>query len=80
MMALTQLEKALLKLLADAWDRSGPPGYLETSLIADRLNISVEDAKSIIRSLFVNGMVDTDKVDTFAAYLTPEGYERAGRI
>ena len=80
MMALTQLEKALLKLLADAWDTSGPPGYLETTLIADRLNISVADAKSIIRSLFVNGMVDTDKVDTFAAYLTPEGYERAGKI
>ena len=77
MMALTQLENALLKLLAEAWDTTGPPGYLETTLIADRLDISVEDAKSIIRSLFVNGLVDTDEVDTFAAYLTPEGYERA---
>ena len=76
-MAFTQLEKELLKLLAEVWDTTGPPGYLETTLIADRLNISVEDAKSIIRSLFVNGLVDTDEVDTFAAYLTPEGYEQA---
>ncbi len=78
-MALTQLEKALLGILAHEWDKSGPPGYLETTHIADRLNISVADAKSTIRSLFENGMVDTDAVDTFAAYLTPDGYERAGK-
>lgn len=78
-MRLTQFEKALLNILADEWKNSGPPGYLETTLIADRLNISVTDAKSIIRSLFVKGIVDTDEVDTFAAYLTPEGYELAGR-
>jgi len=78
-MALTQLEKALLGILAHEWDKSGPPGYLETTLIAARLNISVTDAKSTIRSLFKIGLVDTDEVDTFAAYLTPEGYERAGK-
>lgn len=76
-MELTQLEKALLRILADEWDKSGPPGYLETTGIADRLKISVADAKSTIRSLFLIGMVDTDEVDTFAAYLTPEGYELA---
>ena len=75
-MRFTQLEKALLSILADEWENSGPPGYLETTLIADRLNISVADAKPLIRSLFVNGLVDTDEVDTFAAYLTPQGYER----
>jgi len=74
-MGLTQLEKTLLKILAHEWEKSGPPGYLETTLIADRLNISVVDAKSIIRSLFEKGIVDTDEVDTFAAYLTPQGYE-----
>ena len=55
MKGLTPLEKALLRILADEWDRSGPPGYLETTRIADRLKISVADAKSTIRSLFVKG-------------------------
>ncbi len=76
-MELTQLEKELLSILAHEWEESGPPGYMETTLIADRLNISVADAKSIIRSLFEKGIVDTDEVDTFAAYLTPQGYELA---
>jgi Mn-dependent DtxR family transcriptional regulator len=76
-MTLDQNEQALLKLLADAWEKSGPPGYVETSIIAERLEVSVADAKSIVRSLFVRGLVDTDEVDTFAAYLTPEGYEVA---
>jgi Mn-dependent DtxR family transcriptional regulator len=76
-MKLSQNEQVLLNLLADEWEKSGPPGYIETSLIAQRLGVSVADAKSTVRSLFVKGMVDTDQVDTFAAYLTPEGYERA---
>jgi predicted transcriptional regulator len=80
MMGPIQLEKALLSILADEWDKSGPPGYLETTRIADRLNISVADAKSVIRSLFVKGIVDSDEVDTFAAYLTPEGYELARTV
>lgn len=78
-MEFNQQERDLIKLLADEWETIGPPGYLETTLIAERLNISVADAKSIIRSLFVRGFVDTDEVDTFAAYLTPEGYELAGK-
>jgi Mn-dependent DtxR family transcriptional regulator len=76
-MKFNQNEQALLNLLADEWDKSGPPGYMETSVIAQRLGVSVADAKSTIRSLFVKGVVDTDEVDTFAAYLTPEGYELA---
>ena len=76
-MTFNQKEQALLNLLADEWEKSGPPGYVETSIIAERLGVPVADAKSIIRSLFVKGMVDTDEVDTFAAYLTPEGYELA---
>ena len=50
---------------------------LETSIIAECLGIPITDAKSTIRSLFVKGIIDTDEVDTFAAYLTPEGYELA---
>lgn len=73
-MDLNQTERDLLKLLADAWDTFGPPGYIETTDVAMRLKISVADAKSAIQSLFVKGLVDTDKIDTFAAYLTPEGY------
>ena len=76
-MSFSQNEQALLNLLADEWEKSGPPGYIETSSIAQRLGVTVADAKSTIRSLFVKGVVDTDEIDTFAAYLTPEGYELA---
>ena len=76
-MTFNQNEQALLSLLADEWEKTGPPGYVETSIIANRLGVPVADAKSLIRSLFVKGMVDTDEVDSFAAYLTPEGYEQA---
>ena len=79
-MDLTQTESDLLKLLADAWDASGPPGYVETSEVAMRLKISVADAKSAIQSLHVKGLVDTDKVDTFAVYLTPEGYDLVRKV
>ena len=72
-----QQERDLINILANELETIGPPGYLETALIAERLNISVTHAKSIIRSLFVKGIVDTDEIDTFAAYLTPEGFELA---
>ena len=76
-MEFNQQERALLKILADEWEKSGPPGYVETSKIAAHLEISIADAKSVIQSLFEKRIVDTDKVDTFAAYLTPEGYDLA---
>ena len=76
-MDLNPAERAILGILADEWEKSGPPGYLETSIIAERLGLPIVDAKSAIRSLFVMGMIDTDEVDTYAAYLTPEGYELA---
>ena len=76
-MEFDPIERELLVLLADEWDHSGPPGYVETSVMAGRLNLSIEDVKSAVRSLFVKGLVDTDKVDVFAAYLTPEGYDQA---
>jgi hypothetical protein len=76
-MEFNQQERALIKILADEWEKSGPPGYVETSKFAAHLEISIADAKSAIRSLFAKGIVDTDKVDTFAAYLTPAGYDLA---
>ncbi|MBI5578074.1 MAG: hypothetical protein HY895_02895 [Deltaproteobacteria bacterium] len=77
MMELNEQEFALLKVLADEWETSGPPGFLETTAIAKVLKITVPNAKSIIHSLFVKGVAGTDQVDIYAAYLTPEGYEIA---
>jgi hypothetical protein len=76
-MELLPDEKDLLNLLAKEWELNGPPGYLESTVLASRLNLSVEKTKSVIHSLFVKGLVDTDKIEHYAAYLTPEGYEIA---
>ena len=75
MTELTDQELALLKVLTDEWEKSGPPGFLETTVIAKELKVTIPDARSIIHSLFVKGFVGTDKVDIYAAYLTPEGYD-----
>ncbi len=75
-MRLQAIEKDLLKLLAAEWENTGPPGYLETKILSEKLGIPLEKAKSVIHSLFVRGLVDTNEVDTYAAYLTPEGYKR----
>jgi tRNA G26 N,N-dimethylase Trm1 len=74
---LNDQEIALLKVLSDEWETSGPPGFLETTAIAKALRITIPEARSIIHSLFVKGFAGTDKVDIYAAYLTPEGYEIA---
>ena len=76
-MELLTDEKELLIMLADEWRKTGPPGYLETAVLAKRLNLSVAKTKSVIHSLFVKGLVDTDTIEHYAAYLTPEGYEIA---
>jgi tRNA G26 N,N-dimethylase Trm1 len=72
---LNEQELALLKVLADEWEKSGPPGFLETTAIAKAIKTTIPDARSIIHSLFVKGVVGTDKVDLYAAYLTPEGFD-----
>jgi DNA-binding IclR family transcriptional regulator len=77
MTELDDQELALLKALADEWDRSGPPGFLETAAIARSLGITKPDARKTIHSLFVKGLVGTDELDIYAAYLLPEGYEIA---
>ncbi len=76
-MELNYDEEQLLTCLADEWQNNGPPGYLETSKLSEQMNLSVEKTKSVIHSLFVKGLVDTDEKEHYAAYLTPEGYERA---
>jgi hypothetical protein len=78
-MELSYEEKQLLILLADDWENSGPPGYLETSVLAELMNLSVEKTKSVIHALFVMGLVGTDAKEHYAAYLTPEGHEFAQR-
>ena len=77
MLELNDQEIALLKVLATEWEKSGPPGFLETTAIATALKITIPDARSTIHSLFVKGVVDTDKVDIYAAFLTPEGFNIA---
>lgn len=76
-MGFNRTETDLLNLLADEWDEAGPPGYIETTRIAARLQMPVPQVKAAIQSLYEKGVVDTDRVDCFAAYLTPEGYARA---
>ena len=76
-MELVPDEKKLLIMLAEEWQKTGPPGYLESAVLAKRLNLSVEKTKSVIHSLFVKGLVDTDTIEHYAAYLTPEGHEIA---
>jgi DNA-binding Lrp family transcriptional regulator len=77
MMSLDDLELAILKVLADEWDKSGPPGFLETTEIAKALGITIPDTKKLVHSLFVKGLVGSDEIDIYAAYLLPEGYEIA---
>lgn len=76
-MELNEQELALLKILADEWDASGPPGFLETKAISKALEMRIPDVKATIHSLFVKGLVGTDELDIYAAYLFPEGYEMA---
>jgi RIO-like serine/threonine protein kinase len=68
-------ELALLRVLADEWIRSGPPGFVETTVIAKTLKMTIPETKSAIHSLFVRGLVGTDKIDIHAAYLTPDGFD-----
>ncbi len=76
-MEINDLEMELLNLLADEWEKSGPPGYLETKILAQRLDVSVWKTKTVIKALFVKGLVDADELDTYAAFLTPDGYQQA---
>jgi len=65
------------KCLADEWVKSGPPGLVETVVIAKSLEMTIPDTRSTIHTLFVKGLVGTDKYDLYAAYLTPEGFDIA---
>jgi hypothetical protein len=76
-MVLNFQETSLLKCLADEWIKSGPPGLVETTVIAKSLDMTIPDTRSTIHTLFVKGLVGTDKYDLYAAYLTPEGFDIA---
>ena len=76
-MELNSQEISLLKCLAEEWIKSGPPGVVETVVIAKSLDMTIPDTKATINTLFVKGLVDTDKIDLYAAYLTPEGFDIA---
>jgi hypothetical protein len=76
-MELTSHEISLLKCLADEWIKSGPPGLVETAVIAKSLDMTIPDTRSTIHTLFVKGLVGTGKYDLYAAYLTPEGFDIA---
>jgi len=74
MTELAGQELDLLKALANEWENFGPPGFLGTSAIEKELKLTIAETTSIIHSLFEKGIVATDKVDIYAAHLTPEGY------
>ena len=74
---LNPRELALLKVLADEWVKSGPPGVVETTVIAEALKMTIPETKAVIQALFVKALVGTDKIDIYAAYLTPEGFDAA---
>ena len=74
-MELSHEEKQLLVHLAEEWQDTGPPGYLETSVLSERMHLPVEKTKNVIHALFVKGIVGTDEKEHYAAYLTPEGHE-----
>lgn len=76
---LTDGELALLRLLAEERDRSGPPGYLETAAAAERLGVPVARVRRMIHTLWTKGLVGTDEVDLYAVYLLPEGHEAVAR-
>ena len=77
MEALNEQELGVLRVLADEWDRSGPPGFLETAAVAQSLGIPIHEARKTIHALFVRGLVGTDEIEIYAGYLLPEGYEVA---
>lgn len=51
MSELNDKELALLKVLANEWEKSGPPAFIETTVLAQALKITIPDARSIIHSL-----------------------------
>ena len=71
-----RIEKQVLSLLAREWQRSGPPGILDIKHISARLEVSTADVYACIKPLYADGTVDVDQ-SGFAAFLTPEGYDRA---
>lgn len=69
-------QAAILSLLAREWEKAGPPGLMDMIEIARYLDLPLDEIRQAVHPMFVSGDVDVDRLGT-AAYLTPEGYERA---
>ena len=75
-MPLDNQQTAILALLAREWEEAGPPGLMDMIEIARYLDLPLDEIRQAVHPLFVAGVVDVDRLGA-AAYLTPEGYERA---
>ena len=70
----TSEEQQVLKLLAQEWDHSGPPGIVDISDIVAALGQAPSETLAAIKALFQSGLVDMNSLKT-SAFLTPEGRE-----
>jgi len=72
-MTIDITKRQLLNLLAEEWESNGPPGMVDTPVIAKRLCIDAEIVKQIIRSLYGTGVIDTNMGEQYAM-LTQKGF------
>lgn len=75
----SDLEMAILEILAMEWEAVSPPGILDIAEVAEKLEEPQENIKERIESLFTRGIVDSDRFRV-AVYLTDKGYEMARHV
>jgi len=63
----------ILGLLAEAWDRDGPPGIVENRDLAKALHLGTAAVAVALKTLWTLGITDHDTMG-YASYLTPKGY------
>ena len=66
----------VLDLLAQAWEKNGPPGIVENRDLVRTLKLSAGAASRTLEILESLGITDHDAMG-FSSYLTPEGYQIA---
>jgi hypothetical protein len=67
-MKFNQHERAPLNILADEWEKSGPPGHIETSMIAQRLGIFVSSRFSKKSATHFSQGLHLTKIPLFVPY------------
>jgi hypothetical protein len=72
---MRELKRQLLNYLADDWDKNGPC-VLKSEDIANKLGVSFEEIRPLIRSFHVQRIIETC-VGEGSINLTPEGYKIA---